>query len=340
MGQVTPYIGIYIPVEGETNYGSSFAAGMMNIDQHDHSGGPNKGVPITNSGLANFSVTYNKLNANVVDPTTGIGVKGAPLQNQIEMLGVLKNLYALSLVPGTGFVSMNGPTVNARTIQDTATITWTNPDGISGNPSADVDPAALGVFGVDQGGTGLSTLNPYELMAAGTTNTGNMQQIASGSATEVLTSNGPGVLPSFQAIPYPTQNILTVSTTLTDSDFKNLSTIRRILIPAQGAGTVIVVYRCWAKLNYAGVTFGSGSSVRLYWSTTSNEVGFVFTSGSFKDSYNAYYSSDITDTSSSIGYTLAEVENRNVVIGVNSSDFNNGAGNTVTFWASYSVMSI
>ena len=45
MGTITPNIGIFIPADGEQNYGSSFAAGMVNVDQHDHSGGPNKGPP-------------------------------------------------------------------------------------------------------------------------------------------------------------------------------------------------------------------------------------------------------------------------------------------------------
>jgi hypothetical protein len=108
---------------------------MVNIDQHDHSGGPNKGVPIGTSGVADFSITYNKLNANVVDPTTGIGVN-ALLPNQLQILGLLKNIFQIATA--TGFIAKNGVLANARTFQDTATVVWTNPAGVAGNPSANL----------------------------------------------------------------------------------------------------------------------------------------------------------------------------------------------------------
>ena len=63
---------------------------------------------------------------------------------------------------------------------------------------AGVDPA-FGTAVVAGGGTGLATLTAYELLAAGTTATGSLQQIGIGSAGQVLTSNGAGALASFQA---------------------------------------------------------------------------------------------------------------------------------------------
>src|SRR5271157_5315156 len=57
MGNVTSNIGIYIPTAGETGYDASFAAGMTNIDQHDHSGGPNKGLPISTAAIKCGSLT-------------------------------------------------------------------------------------------------------------------------------------------------------------------------------------------------------------------------------------------------------------------------------------------
>lgn len=62
MGVVTPNMGIYIPSAGETNYDAPFSSGMVNVDQHDHTGGPNKGVPIGTGGIADGSVTFAKLN--------------------------------------------------------------------------------------------------------------------------------------------------------------------------------------------------------------------------------------------------------------------------------------
>jgi hypothetical protein len=132
MGQTTPNIGIYVPAAGETNYDQSFASGMVNVDQHDHSGGPNKGVPIGTSGISDGAITYNLLNANVADNTTGIGTNGALGANQLAMLGLLKSMYQLV---SNGFISKNGSTANARTITAVANQTAvTNGDGVAGNP--------------------------------------------------------------------------------------------------------------------------------------------------------------------------------------------------------------
>jgi len=53
---------------------------------------------------------------------------------------------------------------------------------------------------VADGGTGASSLTAYAVLAGGTTGTGAIQSIASvGTAGQVLTSNGAGALPTFQA---------------------------------------------------------------------------------------------------------------------------------------------
>lgn len=61
---------------------------------------------------------------------------------------------------------------------------------------------STGTLGVDQGGTGLSTTTAYSVVFTGTTSTGNFQASAGpGTTGYVLTSNGAGALPTFQAIP-------------------------------------------------------------------------------------------------------------------------------------------
>ncbi len=53
---------------------------------------------------------------------------------------------------------------------------------------------------VSSGGTGQSTLTTaYGVLAAGTTATGAIQNIGTGASGQVLTSNGAGALPTFQA---------------------------------------------------------------------------------------------------------------------------------------------
>lgn len=55
---------------------------------------------------------------------------------------------------------------------------------------------------VAQGGTGVASFTPYAIIVGGTTATGALQQVSGlGSAGYVLTSNGAGGLPSWQALP-------------------------------------------------------------------------------------------------------------------------------------------
>ena len=57
------------------------------------------------------------------------------------------------------------------------------------------------VLPVIAGGTGDAALTAYAVLCGGTTTTGAVQSIASvGTATHVLTSNGAGALPTFQAV--------------------------------------------------------------------------------------------------------------------------------------------
>jgi hypothetical protein len=149
MGQITPNISIYIPAAGETNYDASFAAGMVNIDQHDHSGGPNKGIPIATSGIADGSITYQKLNVNVVDGTTGLGTSGVNL-NQIVLKDPLKAIYVLS--PATGFISMDGSSAHVRTMTsgNTNRMTIANPAGVAADPIFSVN-AIPDLDGVNNG---------------------------------------------------------------------------------------------------------------------------------------------------------------------------------------------
>lgn len=55
---------------------------------------------------------------------------------------------------------------------------------------------------VANGGTGLTTTTAYGLIAAGTTATGNFQQVSgTGTSGQILTSNGAGALPTWQNAP-------------------------------------------------------------------------------------------------------------------------------------------
>lgn len=145
MGQVTPNMSIYIPAAGETNYDQSFLSGMINVDQHDHSGPPDNGVPISGAGLADGSVTFSKLNANVADNATGIGTETGGNANKLTLLGVLKSLYQ-STSSGIAVKNGNGPTGTANVVTITGTageIDVSNGTGVSGNPTISIDPSFM-----------------------------------------------------------------------------------------------------------------------------------------------------------------------------------------------------
>jgi len=55
---------------------------------------------------------------------------------------------------------------------------------------------------IEKGGTKATTHTPYAVLCGGTTATSAIQSIASvGTSSQVLTSNGAGALPTFQAAP-------------------------------------------------------------------------------------------------------------------------------------------
>jgi hypothetical protein len=59
---------------------------------------------------------------------------------------------------------------------------------------------SLGVDSVAGGGTGLATSTPYALFAGGTIAAGPLQQVSGlGTSGQILTSNGPGALPTWQS---------------------------------------------------------------------------------------------------------------------------------------------
>lgn len=133
--------------------------------------------------------------------TNPAGVAGDPTLVLANDLAAYEGLAATGMVARTA----DGAAA-ARTITGTASqITVTNGDGVSGNPTLSLDSGIYRSGGTDvpvaDGGTGLSSATAYAVLCGGTTSTGAFQSIASvGSSGHVLTSNGAGALPTFQAI--------------------------------------------------------------------------------------------------------------------------------------------
>jgi hypothetical protein len=115
------------------------------------------------------------------------GVNTAPLWGQIGLTThVTGILPAANGGTANGFTQFSGPA--------TSTKTFTLP-----NATATIltDNAAVTVA---QGGTGATSQTAYAVLCGGTTSTGAFQSIAGvGTSGQVLTSNGAGALPTFQA---------------------------------------------------------------------------------------------------------------------------------------------
>jgi len=109
---------------------------------------------------------------------------------------------------GTGAITVtaqptDGQVLIGSTGSDPVLSTLTDGTGISITEGAGTITIGLdGTVTVPNGGTGNTTFTPYTVICAGTTATGDFQNVASvGTANQVLTSNGAGALPTFQTIP-------------------------------------------------------------------------------------------------------------------------------------------
>jgi len=92
-------------------------------------------------------------------------------------------------------LTFDGTTLTANDLIDSS-LTASKPVFTNGSKNL----VSTGTLGADQGGTGISTTTAYSVVFSGTTATGNFQAAAGpGTATHVLTSNGAGALPTFQA---------------------------------------------------------------------------------------------------------------------------------------------
>jgi hypothetical protein len=127
-------------------------------------------------------------NASVLDFVNVGGGSAAGSNTQIQF----NNAGAFGAAAG---LTWDGTTLTANNFIDSS-LTASKPVFTDASKNL----VSTGTLGVDQGGTGLTTTTPYSVVFSGTTATGLFQAAAGpGTATHVLTSNGAGALPTFQA---------------------------------------------------------------------------------------------------------------------------------------------
>jgi hypothetical protein len=190
---------------------------------------------------------------------------------------------------------------------------------------------------VPQGGLGVGSFTAYTTLAAGTTNTGNIQEVGTGTSGQVLISNGAGVLPSYQTI---SSNTFLATLNLTNAQIKALTTTPITIVPAQGAGTVLFVLAVTAKMTYGGTNVFSGGSlgVVLEWN---NNAGLSVVQLMTQSAMNSSSSQIYCEPSGSTVGNLSQFDNLPLVIGNKGTAITGNVANNNLFsaYVLYSVVS-
>lgn len=169
-------------------------------------GGGGSGVVNTLTGNTGGAVGPTANNINVVGDGTTITVAGNPGTSTLTIsalsTGTVESVTGTSnqitASPTTGNVVLSIPATFIAPGSIAATTTLT---ASSGNITASSGTLVVSSpVTVANGGTGNASLTAYAVLCGGTTSTGAIQSIASvGTSGQVLTSNGAGALPTFQA---------------------------------------------------------------------------------------------------------------------------------------------
>jgi hypothetical protein len=94
--------------------------------------------------------------------------------------------------------TLTNKTLTTPTIGDFTNAGHAHTDSAGGGQLTDA--ALSAAVTVPKGGSGLTSLTAFAILAGGTTSTGNLQQVSGlGTSGQVLTSNGAGALPTWQA---------------------------------------------------------------------------------------------------------------------------------------------
>lgn len=139
-------------------------------------------------GLPN-SFALSTLATGILKNTTGTGVPSisAPLTS-IDSLVTTANEILYTTAPNIYAVSALSP-FSRGLLGDISTSAWRTDLGVPGLP-----------VNVAQGGTGNTTFTPFAVITAGTTPTSPFQNVVGvGAAGQTLTSNGAGLLPTWQS---------------------------------------------------------------------------------------------------------------------------------------------
>lgn len=137
---------------------------------------------------SNQTATYQNISVPLADFGNITGATNLRITRSGGVAGTTIGFYIDNIL----LINQAGSTTGNQTITATLPLTATTNSG-------NTNIALTTPLTVPFGGSGLSAMSTYQLIAGGTTSTNALQQVSIGSAGQVLTSNGPGALPTFQA---------------------------------------------------------------------------------------------------------------------------------------------
>lgn len=137
--------------------------------------------------------------------TLGLGSMSTQSSSSVSITGgTVSGITDITLADGGTGASLTDPNADRILFWDDSAgqVTWLTAGTnltITGT-TIDASGGGGGTLGVADGGTGVTSTTAYAVLCGGTTSTGALQSIASvGTSGHVLTSNGAGALPTFQA---------------------------------------------------------------------------------------------------------------------------------------------
>ncbi len=195
-----------------------------------------------------------------------------------------------------------------------------------------------GSLTVARGGSGLSTLTAYTLLAGGTTATGNMQQVTAGTTGQLLQSNGAAALPSWTTAAFPagsgtlnhmlrsdgTNWVQTTATTLDASDnfagitsatIGNLNLATNSLISTNVNGDISIIPNGTGATLVGGVTQITAGGAGLF-QVAGNSMQGTITVAAYLNSAHGPGFSMVKSRSTTIG-AFSTVQNGDVLCNFN-----------------------